>query len=69
MEIIFASSQNIDLIFYMLEKAQKYGFGSQKISKNINIIFASLKTLNNMKFFVSLKKLKIHEFNCFFFQT
>ena len=24
---IFASSQNIDLIFYMLEKAQKYGFG------------------------------------------
>ena len=27
-EIIFASSQNIDLIFYMLEKAQKYGFGS-----------------------------------------
>ena len=28
LEIIFASSQNIDLIFYMLEKAQKYGFGS-----------------------------------------
>ena len=28
MEMIFASSQNIDLIFYILEKAQKYGFGS-----------------------------------------
>ena len=28
MEMIFASSQKTDLIFYMLEKAQKYGFGS-----------------------------------------
>ena len=30
--------------FYMLEKAQKHGFGSEKNSKNMNIIFASLKT-------------------------
>ena len=28
MEIIFESSQNIHLIFYMIEKAQKYEFGS-----------------------------------------
>ena len=29
MKMIFASSKNIDkFIFYMLEKAQKYGFGS-----------------------------------------
>ena len=44
MEIIFARSKNIELIFYMLEKAKKHGFGSEKNSKNMNIIFASLKT-------------------------
>ena len=30
--------------FYMLERAKKHGFGSEKNSKNMDIIFASLKT-------------------------
>ena len=57
----------------MLEKAKKHGFGSEKNSKNMNIIFASLKTfkkkLKNMNLiFCKLKKLKRHEFHCFFFK-
>ena len=45
MKIIFARSKHIELIFfYKLEQAKKHGFGSEKNSKNMNIIFASLKT-------------------------
>jgi len=45
MEIIFARSKNIELIFfYLLERTKIHGFGSEKNSKNMNIIFASLKT-------------------------
>ena len=44
MKIIFASSKNIELIFLELEKARKHGFGSEKTSKSMNIIFARLET-------------------------
>ena len=43
MEIIFASSKNIDLTFYMLEKAQKHGFGSEKKFKKHEYNFCKLK--------------------------
>ena len=67
MEIIFASSQNIDLIFYMLEKAQKlYFLSSLKTLKNMNLIFCKLKEAQKSSkymnlVFLSLNNLKEEE--------
>ena len=59
MEIIFTSSQNIDLKNMDLE--------TKKSQKTRLYFLSSLKTLKNMNLiFCKLKKLKRHEFNCFF---